>query len=131
MDSPFIYGKMAENEFFIDREKETAQLLGNFKSLVNTAIISPRRWGKTSLVNKTLEMLAKDKGYYAARIDIFNCRTEEQFYKTYVNAVLQASTSKVEEWIALMKRHIGSVGPKNTLGEGSQAYEVTFGIDYK
>ena len=69
MESPFIYGKMAESEFFIDREKETAQLLGNFKSLVNTALISPRRWGKTSLVNKTLEMLAKDKGFYAARID--------------------------------------------------------------
>ena len=78
MESPFIYGKMAESEFFIDREKETTQLLGNFKSLVNTALISPRRWGKTSLVNKTLEMLAKDKGYYAACIDIFNCRTEEE-----------------------------------------------------
>ena len=131
MESPFIYGKMAENEFFIDREKETRQLLGNFKSLVNTAIISPRRWGKTSLVNKTLEMLAKDKGYYAACIDIFNCRTEEQFYKTYVNAVLKASASKVDEWIALMKKHIGSVGPKISLGEGSSSYEVTFGIDFK
>jgi hypothetical protein len=131
MDSPFVYGKMAEKEFFIDREQETKQLLGNFKGLVNTAIISPRRWGKTSLVNKTLEMLVKDKGFYAARIDIFNCRTEEQFYKTYVNAVLQASTTKLEEWVALMKKHIGSVGPKISLGEGSQSYEVTFGLDFK
>ncbi len=131
MESPFVYGKMAESEFFIDREKETTQLLDNFKSLVNTTIISPRRWGKTSLVNKTLEMLAKDKGFYAARIDIFNCRTEEQFYKTYVNAVLQASASKLDEWVALMKKHIGSVGPKISLGEGSSAYEVTFGLNFK
>ena len=131
MESPFVYGKMVESEFFIDREKETTQLLDNFKSLVNTTIISPRRWGKTSLVNKTLEMLAKDKGFYAARIDIFNCRTEEQFYKTYVNAVLQASASKLDEWVALMKKHIGSVGPKISLGEGSSAYEVTFGLKKK
>ena len=131
MDSPFVYGKMAENEFFIDREKETKQLLGNFKGLVNTAIISPRRWGKTSLVNKTLEILVKDKGFYAARIDIFNCRTEEQFYKTYVNAVLRASASKLDEWVALMKKHIGSMGPKISFGEGSQSYEVTFGLDFK
>ncbi len=131
MDSPFIYGKIAENEFFIDREQETKQLLCNFKGLVNTTIISPRRWGKTSLVNKTLEMLVKEKGCYAARIDIFNCRTEEQFYKTYVNAVLQASTSKLEEWVALMKKHIGSVGPKISVGEGSQSYEVTFGFNFK
>lgn len=131
MDSPFIYGKIAENEFFIDREQETKQLLCNFKGLVNTTIISPRRWGKTSLVNKTMEMLVKEKGCYAARIDIFNCRTEEQFYKTYVNAVLQASTSKLEEWVALMKKHIGSVGPKISVGEGSQSYEVTFGLNFK
>ena len=131
MESPFVYGKIAESEFFIDREKETTQLLDNFKSLVNTIIISPRRWGKTSLVNKTLEMLAKDKGFYAARIDIFNCRTEEQFYKTYVNAVLQASASKLDEWVALMKKHIGSVGPKISLGEGNSAYEVTFGLNFK
>lgn len=131
MEQPFIYGKMAENEFFIDRENETKHLVDNFKSLVNTSLISPRRWGKTSLVNKALSVLKKEKGYFTAQVDIFNCRTEEQFYKAYVNAVLQASTSKLEEWVALMKRHIGSVGPKITLGEGSQSYEVSFGIDFK
>ena len=131
MNQPFVYGKMAENEFFIDRENETKHLVDNFKSLVNTSLISPRRWGKTSLVNKALSVLEKEKGYFMAQVDIFNCRTEEQFYKAYVNAVLQASTSKLEEWVALMKRHIGSVGPKITLGEGSQSYEVSFGIDFK
>jgi len=131
MNQPFVYGKMAENEFFIDRENETKHLVDNFKSLVNTSLISPRRWGKTSLVNKALSILEKEKGYFMAQIDIFNCRTEEQFYKAYINAVLQASTSKLEEWVALMKRHIGSVGPKITLGEGSQSYEVSFGIDFK
>ena len=130
MESPFVYGKMADNEFFIDREKETQQLLGNFKGLVNTAIISPRRWGKTSLVNKTLEMLEQDKDFYAARIDIFNCRTEEQFYKTYVNAILKATATKMDEMIALMKRYIGSVGPKFSIGEGSQSYGLTVGIDF-
>jgi hypothetical protein len=131
MNQPFVYGKMAENEFFIDRENETKHLVENFKSLVNTSLISPRRWGKTSLVNKALSVLEKEKGYFIAQVDIFNCRTEEQFYKAYVNAVLQASASKLEEWVALMKRHIGSVGPKITLGDGSQSYEVSFGIDFK
>ena len=131
MESPFVYGKMADNEFFIDRKKETQQLLGNFNGLVNTAIISPRRWGKTSLVNKTLELIEKDKDFYAARIDIFNCRTEEQFYKTYVNAVLRASASKLDEMLTMMKRYMGSVGPKFSIGEGSQSYGVTVGIDFK
>lgn len=131
MESPFVYGKMAENEFFIDREKETKQLLGNFRGLVNTAIISPRRWGKTSLVNKALAELDKDKGFFTVRMDIFNCRTEEQFYKTYVNAILQASASKLDEMVAMMKRYIGSIGPKFSIGEGSQSYGLTVGIDFK
>lgn len=122
---------MAENEFFIDREKETKQLLGNFRGLVNTAIISPRRWGKTSLVNKALAELDKDKGFFTVRMDIFNCRTEEQFYKTYVNAILQASASKLDEMVAMMKRYIGSIGPKFSIGEGSQSYGLTVGIDFK
>ena len=131
MEQPFIYGKMAENEFFIDRKNETQHLVDNFKGLVNTALISPRRWGKTSLVNKALEELAKDKGYYTVRMDIFNCRTEEQFYKVYVNAILQASASKLDEMVALMKRYIGSVGPKFSIGEGSQSYGLTLGIDFR
>ena len=131
MEQPFIYGKMAENEFFIDRKNETQHLVDNFKGLVNTALISPRRWGKTSLVNKALEELAKDNGYYTVRMDIFNCRTEEQFYKVYVNAILQASASKLDEMVALMKRYIGSVGPKFSIGEGSQSYGLTLGIDFR
>ena len=131
MESPFVYGKMAENEFFIDREKETKQLLGNFRGLVNTAIISPRRWGKTSLVNKALAELDNDKGFFTVRMDIFNCRTEEQFYKTYINAILQASASKLDEMVTMMKRYIGSIGPKFSIGEGSQSYGLTVGIDFK
>ena len=47
-----IFGKIATDKNFTDREKETADLVQNFMSLINTIIISPRRWGKSSLVNK-------------------------------------------------------------------------------
>lgn len=55
MDTPFVYGRIAENKNFTDREEETRLLMQNFNNLINTIIISPRRWGKTSLVNKTTE----------------------------------------------------------------------------
>ena len=50
METPFIFGKIATEKNFTDREKETASLVQNFTSLINTIIISPRRWGKSSLV---------------------------------------------------------------------------------
>ncbi len=46
METPFIFGKIATEKNFTDREKETAELVQNFTSLNNTIIISPRRWGK-------------------------------------------------------------------------------------
>ncbi len=55
MQMPFIYGRIADNNNFTDRENETQHLILNFENLVNTIIISPRRWGKTSLVKKASE----------------------------------------------------------------------------
>ena len=41
METPFIFGKIATEKNFTDREKETADLVQNFTSLINTIIISP------------------------------------------------------------------------------------------
>ena len=75
MNTPFVYGRIADKENFTDREQEVKLLTQNFNSLVNTVIISPRRWGKTSLVNKTAQLLLNSsKDYYICHVDIFNCR---------------------------------------------------------
>ena len=51
MDIPFVFGKIADGEDFTDRVVDTEKLKNNFRGLANTIIIiSPRRWGKTSLV---------------------------------------------------------------------------------
>ena len=51
MDIPFVFGKIADGEGFTDRAVDTEKLKNNFRGLANTIIIiSPRRWGKTSLV---------------------------------------------------------------------------------
>ena len=56
METPFIFGKIATDKNFTDREAETSCLIQNFTSLINTIIISPRRWGKSSLVNKAAKL---------------------------------------------------------------------------
>ena len=50
MEKLFEFGKTVSGNTFTDREKETAKLISNFNYGVNTFIVSPRRWGKTSLV---------------------------------------------------------------------------------
>lgn len=131
MDIPFVFGKIADGEDFTDRVVDTEKLKNNFRGLVNTIIISPRRWGKTSLVNHALEQMGDDKEYLVCKVDIFNCRTEAQFYQTYVNAILKASCSKMEEFIEAAKKYVGSFGPKLTLSDSSMQYELALGVDFK
>jgi AAA+ ATPase superfamily predicted ATPase len=101
--------------------------------LINTIIISPRRWGKTSLVNRVSEELRKerDKDFIICNLDIFNCRSEEQFLKMYANAILKASTSKWEEFVEGVKKYLGRLVPNISFSDTTQTYEFSFGVDLK
>ncbi len=131
MEIPFTFGKIADGKDFTDRVADTERLLMNLRGLVSTVIISPRRWGKTSLVNHVLERMGDDKEYVTCKVDIFNCRTEEQFYQAYANAVLRASATKMAGLVELAKRYLRSFGPKLTFGEMGSQYEMEIGMDFR
>jgi len=81
MYTPFVFGRIAKDENFSDRESETDHLVTNFSSLINTVIISPRRWGKSSLVEKAIKIAGKkDESINFCSLDLFSVRSEEQFY---------------------------------------------------
>jgi len=87
MKNQFIYGKIATGESFTDREEEQRQLMSNFDSGINTIIISPRRWGKTSLVTvATNSYQRKNPNTRFCFIDLFNVRNEEEFYFIFENS---------------------------------------------
>ena len=131
MSAPFVFGKIAQFDEFTDRTDDLNHLLGNFRNLVSTVIISPRRWGKTSLATQAVNQIRQEKGYLACMVDIFNSRSEEQFFNAYVNAVLRASCSRMEEFVTAAKKYIGSFGPKLTFGDAASGCEFTLGIDFK
>ena len=78
-NKPFIFGVATSGDNFTDREKETERLLLNFRHGVNTVLISPRRWGKTSLVQKACRLAQSDK-LKIVYLDIFSCRSDRDFY---------------------------------------------------
>ena len=57
MKAPFDYGKVINSFYFTNRTKEMKRLEQNFINGVHTMLISPRRWGKSSLVKNTVERL--------------------------------------------------------------------------
>lgn len=70
-NKPFTFGVATSGDNFTDREKETERLLLNFRHSINTVLISPRRWGKTSLVQKVCRLAQSDK-LKVVYLDIFH-----------------------------------------------------------
>ena len=112
---PFVFGVATSGENFTDREKETERLLRNFKNGVNTVLISPRRWGKTSLVRKA-GSLAASAALKVVYLDIFSCRDERDFYNAFAAAVLRQTSSKLEEWLDDIRQFLSRLSPKVTFG---------------
>jgi len=105
VEAPFVFGRIAQRDNFVDRERERAQLVDSFTNLVNVAIISPRRWGKSSLVQRVADDLAvTDSTIKVVMIDLFNVRSEADFYAQLAQGVVRATTGKVEEWVDLVGR---------------------------
>ena len=55
MQNPFKFGSIVEGEYFTDRTKERAFLRQIIDSPNHAVLISPRRFGKSSLVAETLK----------------------------------------------------------------------------
>lgn len=112
---PFIFGVATSGDNFTDREKETARLLSNFQHGVNTVLISPRRWGKTSLVQKVCRLTQSDK-LKIVYLDIFLCRSDGDFYNAFAAAVLKQTSSKWDEWVENAKLFLSRISPRISLG---------------
>lgn len=129
MRSPFVYGRIATGSQFIDREQETELLATSFCNLTNTIIISPRRWGKSSLVRKAAEAAVKrDRKLNVCHLDIFNVRTEAEFYQKLAETVLKTTASKWEEVLTSAQRYLSRLVPSISIGDVQNNLTLSFGI---
>lgn len=126
-NKPFVFGVAASGDNFTDRKSETARLLTNFRSGVNTVLISPRRWGKTSLVRKVCRLAQTDE-LKIVYLDIFSCRSDADFYDAFASAVLKQTSTKVEEWMENIRQFLSRISPKISLG-ADPAADFSFSLE--
>lgn len=117
MKSPFKYGSTVSDKSFTNRKKEIEKLFFNLTSGINTSIISPRRWGKSSLVEKVfLKINRNSKNTKTIIIDLFSVQSEEEFLELFAREVIRASSTKWEEWIKTSKNVFKKLIPKISFG---------------
>lgn len=115
--SPFSFGHIVNLQAFTNREEELQKLKKNLISGVNTIIISPRRWGKSSLVAKAIAEINKEEpNYKTVKIDLFSANSEHEFLEIFAREVIKASSTKWEEWTNNTREVFKNLIPKISIG---------------
>ncbi len=115
IENPFVFGKAAEGTYFTDRKEDAKRLYANLTHGINTILISPRRWGKTSLVKKVISEIDRPD-IKPVFIDIFQCKSEYEFYHAFATAVIKQTSSKLDEWVETAKTFLSNISPKFSFG---------------
>ena len=109
-DIPFVFGKVTSGKNFTDREKETKILSLNFRNGVNTILISPRRMGKSSLVEKVANTVASDK-LKVVNMDIFSCKSEDDFYDMFSTEIIRQAAGTFEKITSYIGEFLSGIRP--------------------
>lgn len=72
--NPFHYGTPATGPHFTGRRSELAALVGRMRSEINVSIISPRRYGKTSLLLRSAGQVQREAHAATAHVNVLRCR---------------------------------------------------------
>ena len=130
-NNSFVYGVAVTGYNFTGRKMETKRLKANFEGGINTILISPRRWGKTSLVKHVCQQLDRDK-VIPVFFDMFTCRSEYDFYNALATAVLKQTASSTERWMENARDFLMRLTPKISISpEPNSDFSLSLGITPK
>lgn len=105
-----------DKESFVNRVEERKQLKELLGSGINVMLISPRRWGKSSLVKVAMdELTQEDKHIRVCFIDAFSIKTEAEFYRIFAREVISCAASTLEKRLEDVKQFLKAVSPSITL----------------
>jgi hypothetical protein len=93
--NPFSYGAIVRDAYFADRETELESLKSALRSAQNVVVVSPRRYGKTSLVQRAISSLRRE-GVLVAYVDFFRAPTKERLADALAQAIYEGLVSPVE-----------------------------------
>lgn len=94
MDNPFVTKGYAGPDYFCDREKETKQLVELLTNDNNLALISPRRVGKTDLIQHCFNQPEIKDHYYTFHIDIYATASLRDFVNVFGQSILNSLKPK-------------------------------------
>ena len=124
-ENPFVFGEIIDDVNFVDRTEELDQLVKDLGDGQKVFLLSPRRFGKSSLVSVALLRLQK-KHVHPVNITVSNYSSYTQFLEKFAEKVLRAAGSwqHVKDWV---KRFVQRVKPQAGVDLATGEISVSFG----
>jgi len=91
MTNPFVYGEVVPAASFVDREVELERLADDLRAGQKIFLISPRRYGKSSLVRQALAAVSRH-GVLTAEITVSSFSSYVAFLEGYAQALVSMET---------------------------------------
>ena len=110
MDNPFVYGEVVPAASFVDRIDELDRLVRDLGSGQKVFLISPRRYGKSSLIRQALRASARS-GALTADVTVSSYSSYLAFLEGYTRALLAMQTG-VDKARAWLRSAIGAARPE-------------------
>ena len=91
MQNPFVYGEVVSEAAFVNRTAELDRLIGDLASCQKVFLISPRRYGKSSLIRKALQHMRK-RGGLTVEVTVSSFSSYVAFLEGYSRAIVSVES---------------------------------------
>jgi uncharacterized protein len=125
--NPFVYGEVVTAAAFADREDERARLTNDLAEGQKVFLISPRRYGKSSLIRDVMKGLA-GRGMLTAEVTVAASSSYVGFLESYARALLSAETpaSGLRRWANELLKTVRPELRLDAQPSGEPRFSVTF-----
>src|SRR5271170_714474 len=106
-ENPFVFGEIIDDANFVNRTDELNQLVRDLSDGQKIFLLSPRRFGKSSLVALALLKLGK-KHIHTVSLTVSSYSSYAQFLEKFAEKVLRAAGpwDRVKDWITRFGRQV-------------------------
>ena len=100
MTNPFVYGEVVPASAFVDREAELDRLTSDLRDGQKIFLISPRRYGKSSLVRQALGSAARG-GAITVEVTVSSYSSYVAFLEGYARALVagESRLDRARNWL--------------------------------
>ncbi len=123
--NPFKMKGIASEGVFFNRKQELKTLMQHALGGQHTLLLAPRRFGKSSLLERVATELKQKHSFTVVFVDLFKSSTEEAFLNLIGQEVVKSQRGTLSQLVATIKKGLPKLAPKISI---SPSGEPEFGI---